>query len=190
MKTNIVMVLSGLLILALINISIWQKQTHLSKGEVIYLELAPIDPRSLMQGDYMALRFKIEAQIYTALAGIQDSSIEDSTTMFNFDQLAAEDGYVVVEKDENSVAQFVNLENKEGLTTTQRKLQFRVRNDRIKFATNAFFFEQGDEPLFRNARYGVFRLNKKGEVLLTGMLDEQYNLLGANNLDEEMAESL
>jgi uncharacterized membrane-anchored protein len=48
----------------------------------------------------------------------------------------------------------------------------------VKFATNAFFFEEGDEPLYRNARYGVFRLNNEGEVLLTGMLDEQFNSLG------------
>jgi uncharacterized membrane-anchored protein len=181
MKTNIVMVLTGLGILFLINMSIWQKQLHLNEGEVIYLELAPVDPRSLMQGDYMALRFAMSNKIYTAFSGQEisqvDGVLEDS---WNVDMLVVNDGYVVVKKDENQVAQFVRLENEQPITKLQRKLQFRMRNDRVKFATNAFFFEEGDEPLYRNAQYGVFRLNKKGEVLLTGMLDEQYNLLGEN----------
>lgn len=180
MKTNIVMVLTGLVILLLVNVSIWQKQVHLSEGEVIYLELAPVDPRSLMQGDYMALRYKLSNDIYAVLSGTETPEDEDSLDLFNLDMLTAEDGHVVVEKDQNQVAQFVRIENDGALTATQRKLQFRVRNDRVKFATNAFFFEEGDEPLYRNARYGVFRLNDKGEVLLTGMLDEQYNSLGVN----------
>ena len=181
MKTNIVMVLTGLIILLLVNLSIWQKQVHLSEGEVIYLELAPVDPRSLMQGDYMELRYILSNKLHNAYSE-QEIPREDDLLheIWNVDMLVAKDGYVVVEKDEDQVAQFVRLENTERITATQRKLQFRLRNGRVKFATNAFFFEEGDEPLYRNAHYGVFRLNEKGEVLLTGMLDEQYNSLGGN----------
>ena len=179
MKTNIVMVLTGLAILFLVNISIWQNQLHLSEGEVIYLELAPVDPRSLMQGDYMALRFAMSNKIYTAFSeqkALQQENLQHN--IWKIDMLVVNHGYVVVEKDVNQVAQFVRLENNQPITKFQRKLQFRMRDDRVKFASNAFFFEEGDEPLYRDARYGVFRVNKKGEVLLTGMLDEQYNLLG------------
>jgi uncharacterized membrane-anchored protein len=181
MKTNIVMALTGIVILLLLNFSIWQKQVHLSEGEVIYLKLAPVDPRSLMQGDYMALRFEMSTLIYTALSGQEVQQDEEFIQEFiNSNMLVAKDGYVVVEKDKNKVAQFVRLENDKPITKTQRKLQFRVRNDRVKFATNAFFFEEGDEPIFRDAQYGVFRLNEKGEVLLTGMLDEHFSLLGGS----------
>lgn len=180
MKTNIVMVLTGLVILLLVNLSIWQKQQHLSEGEVIYLELAPADPRSLMQGDYMALRYNLSNKIHAALFETVMPSEVDFLDFWNDDRQVATDGFVVVVKDVNQVAQFVRLENAEPITEIQRKIQFRLRNDRVKFATNAFFFEEGDEPVYRNARYGVFRLNEKGEVLLTGMLDEQFNLLGKN----------
>lgn len=181
MKTNVVMVVTGIVILLLLNFSIWQKQVHLSEGEVIYLKLAPVDPRSLMQGDYMALRFALSNNIYASLTEL-DAQQEQAPIAepWSSEMLEAADDYVVVEKDENQVAQFVRLENGKPLTNTQRKLQFRVRNGRVKFATNAFFFEEGDEPLYRDAQYGVFRLNEKGEVLLTGMLDEQYNLLGGS----------
>jgi uncharacterized membrane-anchored protein len=165
MKASIVMVLTGLIILFLVNLSIWNKQDHIQEGEVIYLELAPVDPRSLMQGDYMALRYVISTKLQKVLTG---------------QKLSTKDGFVVIEKDINQVAQFVRFDNGQSITDTQRKLQFRLRNKQVKFATNAFFFEEGDEPVYRNARYGVFRINKKGEVLLTGLLGEQYNLLGRN----------
>lgn len=45
-------VLAGIAILALVNASILDKEKLLSEGQVVYLELAPVDPRSLMQGDY------------------------------------------------------------------------------------------------------------------------------------------
>src|SRR5690606_19512775 len=35
----------------------------LRDGQLVLLELAPVDPRSLMQGDYMALRFAVDAQL-------------------------------------------------------------------------------------------------------------------------------
>lgn len=179
MKTSIVMVLTGLIILFLVNLSIWDKQVHLQEGEVIYLELTPVDPRSLMQGDYMALRYVISNKLQEALSGKTLSPQENLIPeLWDVELPIAKDGFVVIEKDENQVAQFVRLENGQSITDTQRKLQFRLRNKRVKFATNAFFFEEGDEPLYRNARYGVFRLNKKGKVLLTGLLDEQYNSLG------------
>ena len=51
--------ISCAMVLALLNFSIVGKERQLESGKVVFLELAPVDPRSLMQGDYMALRFKI-----------------------------------------------------------------------------------------------------------------------------------
>ena len=45
--------------LAVANAGIWQKETLIANGRPIYIELAPVDPRSLMQGDYMALAFPL-----------------------------------------------------------------------------------------------------------------------------------
>ena len=53
MKTNWI-VATLLMILALMNHAIWQKQQHLSQGEEVILKLTPVDPRSMMQGDYDA----------------------------------------------------------------------------------------------------------------------------------------
>ncbi|WP_414673872.1 GDYXXLXY domain-containing protein, partial [Marinimicrobium sp. UBA4509] len=52
MRRGIALV-TALAILVLVNFSIYEKEQHLAQGEIMYLELAPVDPRSLMQGDYM-----------------------------------------------------------------------------------------------------------------------------------------
>ena len=57
----------GILILCIINVLVYQKEQHLSNGEVVLLELAPVDPRSLMQGDYMRLRFALAGTIRDTL---------------------------------------------------------------------------------------------------------------------------
>src|SRR5690606_24984268 len=45
------------LVLLVVNGGIYQRERILADGQPVMLALAPVDPRSLMQGDYMALRF-------------------------------------------------------------------------------------------------------------------------------------
>jgi uncharacterized membrane-anchored protein len=184
-KKKYIVSATTLIILLLINFSIWQKQTHITEGEVINIELAPVDPRSLMQGDYMTLRFDIARQIRASYYESSQTEKDDSDNQAS-QPLLPETAYVVVQLDENKVASFVSIEadNAESipLGPQQRKLQYRVRQNKVKFATNGFFFAEGDEPIYRDARYGQFRVNNKGEVLLTGLLDKDFVLLGAEML--------
>ena len=41
---------------------VWSNERILSGGQTVLLELAPVDPRSLMQGDYMALNYALTHQ--------------------------------------------------------------------------------------------------------------------------------
>jgi hypothetical protein len=61
--TRIFIVAGALLVLGAVNFSIAGKERIKRDGEVIYLDLAPVDPRSLMQGDYMTLRFRLATEI-------------------------------------------------------------------------------------------------------------------------------
>ena len=47
--------IAGLAVLALVNLGIYQREQLLTRGQIVLLDLAPVDPRSLMQGDYMRL---------------------------------------------------------------------------------------------------------------------------------------
>ena len=165
MRKNLALA-SMIIILAGINWSIAGKEKHLATGHIVYLDLAPVDPRSLMQGDYMTLRFRIGDQVYQALP----KSEEYKRWRHNAE---GEDGYVIVEQDDKAVAQFKRLYNVgELLAENELRLRYRVRSGAVKFATNAFFFEEGQGEVYQPARFGQFRVNGYGELLLVAMYDK------------------
>ena len=51
------------LVLVVTNVLIFQKERLLASPQGILLELAPVDPRSLIQGDYMALAYAITREV-------------------------------------------------------------------------------------------------------------------------------
>ncbi|MGR2738121.1 GDYXXLXY domain-containing protein [Billgrantia sp. Q4P2] len=169
-KLNRTIVVATLvLILALVNWSIWAKERHLAAGEVVYLELAPVDPRSLMQGDYMALNFDIGNRIQDALLERRMQSGE----------MDAADGHVVVRLDAQRIANFERLDSGESaLEADEMRLRYRMRNGRVRFATDAFFFQEGHAERYEPARYGQFRVNGRGEPLLVSLHDTELELLG------------
>lgn len=159
--SRVVIVATMLLILAVVNGAIWQKERQLSEGEVVYLELAPVDPRSLMQGDYMALNFELSNDIQRALQSRHDG-----------DTLKARDGHAVVRLDEQGIGHFQRLaDGQSTLENDERRLHYRLRNGQVRFATDAFFFQEGHAERYESARYGQFRVNAKGEPLLVALYD-------------------
>lgn len=140
--------------LALVNYSIVAKERQLATGKVVHLELAPVDPRSLMQGDYMALRFR--------LANDAVRAIPKSST----------DGRIVAALDERSIASYRRLDDGQPIAQNEVLLRYRLRHGELKFATNAFFFEEGSARRYEAARYGEFRVAPDGELLLTGLRDK------------------
>ena len=151
-----------LVILAVMNFSIVGKEQHLKQGDTVYLKLAPVDPRSLMQGDYMALRFDAADQLYSALQSSSNKTLKNT-----------HDGQIVVKLDDNKVGTFQRIYQGKPLQENELLLNYRVRDDNIKFATNAFFFEEGTAELYEQARYGEFKVSEKGELLLNAMFTEQ-----------------
>jgi uncharacterized membrane-anchored protein len=153
----------ALIILAGINFSIYQKQVLLADGQVIFLELAPVDPRSLMQGDYMALRF----------GSVERAIVKNKSKI-------PHDGRVVLDVADNGIALFKRFDNGEPLTSNEQFMRYRIRNNQPRFATNAFFFQEGHAHYYSLARYGEFRVADNGESILTGMRGEGLKKLGPN----------
>ncbi|MGM0785547.1 MAG: GDYXXLXY domain-containing protein [Pseudomonadota bacterium] len=164
-----VVAVATLLILAAINWAIWGKEKHLAEGEVVYLALAPVDPRSLMQGDYMALNFEIGNRIRQAVR--ERASGVEATDVAN--------GHVVVTLDERRVAHFERLgKGDEELAESEMRLRYRLRNGRVEFATDAFFFQEGQAERYEAARYGRFRVDERGAPLLVSLHDDELKRLG------------
>lgn len=151
-----------------VNHAIMEKEAVLKNGQSVFLELAPVDPRSLMQGDYMRLRFAMANDI-RAQRNQSNANVESNL-----------DGYVWVLLDDSGVGRFHSITTN---TDGAIKMQYRIRNNRVQFATNAFFFQEGDAQLFDQARFGEFKVSEDGELLLKAMYDEDLKLLGENRLD-------
>ena len=114
-----------------------------------------------MQGDYMALRMQAANDLRSRVA-----------------KESLRDGYVVLALDERRIGVFARVDDGTPLAANEARMRYRVRNDQIKFATNAFFFQEGDANLYAKARYGEFRVGGDGESILTGLRDEQLARLG------------
>ncbi len=163
-------VITLIIILGLINTSIAGKEKLLASGKIVYLQLAPVDPRSLMQGDYMALRFALADDVKNALP------IDNKTD--HTDIAAPSDGDVIVRLDAQGIGKFEALYNAQPLAADQILMHYRVRNNTVKFASNAFFFQEGHSQDYTGARYGQFRVNDSGDILLASLYDENLNILG------------
>jgi uncharacterized membrane-anchored protein len=91
-----------------------------------------------------------------------------------------------VRLDERNIGSFASLYEDQVLSEKEVVVRYRVRNGEVKIATNAFFFQEGHGEYYQPARYGQFRIDDKGELLLTAMYDENLNKLGPS--EKEKAE--
>jgi uncharacterized membrane-anchored protein len=120
-----------------------------------------VDPRSLIQGDYMALRYDLPAVITDQVRAVKN------------------DGHLVVELDPNEVASFKHV-YKAGtpLATGERLLRYRSRGERVRLGAEAFFFQEGQASLYAHARYGELRVTDSGNAVLVGLRDGDMKPLG------------
>lgn len=145
-----------LLIIVVVNFLIFSKEKTLANGRTMLLRLAPVDPRSLIQGDYMVLR-------YTIAGEVSKTQLKNS-------------GCIVVSLDKNNVAKFVRVHNGESLQTGEHLLFYRNRGS-LRLGAESFMFQEGYADLYANARYGELKVDESGASVLIGLRDEDFNPL-------------
>ncbi|HYD38671.1 MAG TPA: GDYXXLXY domain-containing protein [Allosphingosinicella sp.] len=153
---------TGLAVLAFVNFGIYQRERLMTDGRLVFLKLAPVDPRSLMQGDYMRLNFEVADRAFPR--GPRS-------------RLA--DGHIVVALDPNGIGHFRRFSDGRPPAPGEALLRYRVRAGQPNFATNAYFFEEGQAETYAGAAYGEFRVGEDGEMILTGLRDSRLRPLRA-----------
>lgn len=148
------LVFGGLaLVLAVPDVAIVQKERLLASGTPMLVELAPVDPRSLIQGDYMRLDYAIARAL-------------------SLGSESPRDGQLVVQLDGRGVARFVRLHGRDiPLAPGEHLLRYRRRGNRTRIGTDAFFFQEGHASRYAGARYGELRVDPKGGSVLVGLSD-------------------
>lgn len=151
----IVILINLIILLGLFNNSILKKETLLSDGKLILLELAPVDPRSLMQGDYMRLRYAISDNI-------------------NYDSISKR-GFCVVKLEENGIAKKIRIQYETTpINENEYLIEYTSKGWRgINIGAESFFFQEGEADKYENAKYGGIKVDNKGNSLLIGLFNEK-----------------
>ena len=145
------------------NFGIYRKELFIETAEEVYFELAPVDPRSLMQGDYMRLNYRIVENLRKEFDRIRETSEIE----------IPESGKVLVRLDERRIAFFKSLWDGTPLAEDERLLHYSGSNRwRVHIGSESFFFEEGQGEAYEKARYGVFKLGKDGRTILRALADE------------------
>ena len=154
-KYKIVLAANLILVLAFFAFSVIQKETLMSNGTEILLRLAPVDPRSLMQGDYMALDFEVTRKI-------------------SYD---SKSGYVVVKVGDDKVAEFVRVQNDKDVNDGEHLIRYKRQSGRLSIGADNYFFQEGSAKKFENAKYGLLKVDSDGNSILVGLCDKDGRLI-------------
>lgn len=151
----ILILVNLILLLGLFTNSILKKEKLLSGGQLILLELAPVDPRSLLQGDYMRLRYAI------------------SNTSRN-EHIVFKRGFCVVKLDAMGIAQKVRIqENNTPINKNEFLINFTSKKwNGINIGAESFFFQEGEGEKYEKAKFGGLKVDLNGNSLLMGLYDE------------------
>jgi uncharacterized membrane-anchored protein len=163
--------LLAVVILVVANVQIAGKERILREGATVLLRLAPQDPRSLLQGDYMALRYTMAPEVARA-AG--DEGVRD--------------GRAIVRLDEDGQAHFVAIHQGQPLAEDQHLLVFRMRGENVRLASDAFFFEEGQWQIHAAAAFGELRVAETGRAVLVGLVDADGRRLGRTGAKTNQAD--
>ena len=151
-RARILIAIGALLVLGAVNYSIFGKERIKRDGVVVYFDLMPVDPRSLMQGDYMTLRFRLAQDIKGMVKPLPAEG---------------EVALAPVNIGTNQVGNLALLSEAGNV-----RIRYRIRKGEVWLGTNAFFFEEGKDQLYAAARYGEFRVDPtSGEAVLVGLRD-------------------
>ncbi|RJS25768.1 hypothetical protein DRW03_04620 [Corallococcus sp. H22C18031201] len=155
-------ILGGLaLVLGSALVLVAQKEAVVARGQPVLLRLAPVDPRSLMQGDYMQLNYAISA----------DQGWDNEGR--------PRDGNLVLRLDSDGVGQFVRFDSPDvPLAPGEFRLRYRIRDHRVRLGAEAFFFQEGHADRYEHAQYGELRVADSGTSVLVGLRDENRKPLG------------
>jgi uncharacterized membrane-anchored protein len=152
-----IILLNLVVLLVYFNTSIAKKERILTNGKLILLELQPAKSRSLMQGDYMALKYLIAEKP---------------------DVNMGKRGCCVVMVDSNNVGQLVRFQpGKFRLDNSETLIEYTYQDKALKVGAESFFFQEGQAKKYDSAMYGGLKVDERGNSVLVGLYDRHFRKL-------------
>lgn len=146
-----------------------KNEYHLNNAQSVYVSLQPVDPRSILQGDYMALNYDL------GLEDVYEEQIDNQAQVKSYVQLDSQNRVIKTRFDTQQIVGQLSkpvpliLKNPDNLL------------DRLYPAANSFLFAEGLEPCYRNAQYAHLSVTANGQTLLLGLVDENLKSLNCES---------
>lgn len=159
-------VLNLALVLGYFTWATFNKENILHQGKTVYVALAPVDPRSLMQGDYMRLRYSISDTI-SHVYGYNDTI------------KLPKRGYLQLAIDQRGVAEFDSvLTMAKQVGPNKAIVNYTAPSSwDVNIGAESYFFQEGQSSLFDSARYGVLKIDGHGHSVLVGLADRHLKVI-------------
>lgn len=146
---------TALVLLVLVGLVVGKERLK-SSGRRVLLELTPRDPRSLMQGDYMELRYVVADQVPS---------------------WEGRHGRMVLRLDDHDLGTYVREDDGASLGADECRLAYK-HVGRITIGAESFFFQEGQSDRYSGAQYGELRVAGDGTCLLIDLCDRDRKRLG------------
>lgn len=174
-----IIIVNLIIVLVYFGITVFHKETILKEGQLVLLELAPVDPRSLMQGDYMQLSYKmVQSSYMDDIVSNNDTVRVNSVLDPNLENSLPKRGALVVKLDDNGVGEGVRVFSKsEPLKEGEILIRYFKPDWRLNIGAESYFFQEGEGEKFEKAKYGGLRIDKKGNSILIGLYDSDRKLI-------------
>ena len=181
--------LIGVFVIALlgaVNYKVQQFEDVLATGKPVVLKIAPVDPRSLMQGDYMVLNYAILSEFQQSqVLPESNESLESNepidtvesneTTGIDESSSSEKKAYILVHLDKNHVATFCEEQSEIPTDfkhcTPNVYLPIRYKGWLPELPSQDYFFAEGKGEHYAQAEYAEYRF-KDGILLLARLLDK------------------
>lgn len=182
--------LVGVFVIALlgaVNYKVQQFEDVLATGKPVVLKIAPVDPRSLMQGDYMVLNYAILSEFQQSqvlpesnepLESNEPIETVESNEITGIDESSPSEkkAYILVHLDQNHVATFCEEQSEIPTDfkhcTPNVYLPIRYKGGWLpKLPSQDYFFAEGKGEHYAQAEYAEYRF-KDGILLLARLLDK------------------
>ena len=188
--------LVGVFVIALlgaVNYKVQQFEDVLATGKPIVLKIAPVDPRSLMQGDYMILNYAILSEFQQSqvlpesneslesnesIDTLESNETTETTETTGIDESSpsGNKAYILVHLDKNHVATFCEAQSEIPTDfkhcTPNVYLPIRYNGSwHPKLPSQDYFFAEGKGEYYAQAEYAEYRF-KDGILLLARLLDK------------------
>ena len=177
---------------------ILKHERHIAQGDDIYIKLTPVDPRSLIQGDYMQIAYDFHWALPKSDESITSTASADEVITSDDTLWQQQEDYFDAHrhhyKGKSRITIWVVLDDrkrvikstfdKSELSTTEqssaRPLVIKNPRDYHRLfyaAASSFMFAEGLADCYANAQYAHQRTDTQGNPILIGLVDDELQSL-------------